>query len=56
MSVMGMESKEWQACHKFAVLDVIQLLHLRVEETKVQRGEVTLPKENQFPKRILSSG
>lgn len=38
------------------MLDLIQLLHLTVEETEVQRGEVTLSKENQFPKRTLRSG
>lgn len=49
-------SKEQRVCHKFAMLDLIQLLHLTVEETEVQRGEVTVSKENQFPKRTLRSG
>lgn len=31
-------------------------LRLTVEETEVRRGEVTLSKENKFPKRTLRSG
>lgn len=42
--------------HRFAMLDLLQLLRLTVEETEVRRGEVTVSKENQFPKRTLRSG